>query len=188
MADESKSAAPADTLFDIRGPRGALTEAEATTRCAPILAEGRTDCTRAVLSTWAFDEASAVVVASALAKLPGLVDVDMSDIIAGREEAIGLKVYEVLTAVLKVGTPRLSLLPVLAFSPIRPSTGECLCVPQEKRLQSINLSDNALGPKGVASCRDMLAGQEDLQHLYLCRNGVSAEAMRTVADLLLFRT
>ena len=61
-------------------------------------------------------------------------------------------------------------------------------MPQEKRLQSINLSDNALGPKGVASCRDMLAGQEDLQHLYLCRNGVSAEAMRTVADLLLFRT
>ena len=128
MADESKSAAPADTLFDIRGPRGALTEAEATTRCAPILAEGRTDFTRAVLSTWAFDEASAVVVASALAKLPGLVDVDMSDIIAGREEAIGLKVYEVLTAVLKVGTPGSLCFPCLRSHQFgHPPVNVCVC-------------------------------------------------------------
>ena len=132
MADESKSAAPADTLFDIRGPRGALTEAEATTRCAPILAEGRTDFTRAVLSTWAFDEASAVVVASALAKLPGLVDVDMSDIIAGREEAIGLKVYEVLTAVLKVGTPGSLCFPCLRSHQLGHATVHvCVCATGE---------------------------------------------------------
>lgn len=107
MADESKTAAPSTVpddaiIFDLRGPRGALTAEEATRRCAPILVDGRTDYTGAILSTWAFDEASAVVVASALAKLPNLVHVDMSDIIAGREEAIGLRVYEVLTEVLKV--------------------------------------------------------------------------------------
>ena len=61
------------------------------------------------------------------------------------------------------------------------------CADQTKKLKTIDLSDNALGPKGVAACREMLEGQEDLERLYLCRNGVSAEALRTVADLLLFR-
>lgn len=98
--DESKDNAA--VVFDIRGPRGALTAEEATARCSAILADGNTSFTSAILSTWAFDEAAAKVVASALAKLPGLVDVDMSDIIAGRPEAIGLAVYRALSDVLKV--------------------------------------------------------------------------------------
>jgi len=65
----------------------------------------------------------------------------------------------------------------------------CVCAfaKQSKQLKSINLSDNALGPKGVEACKEMLTGQNDLERLFLCRNGVSAEAMHTLADLLLFR-
>lgn len=145
-------------MFDIRGPRGALTAEHARELVADILAGKSTAFTSAILSSWAFDEAAAEVIAEGLAALPALVDVDMSDIIAGREEAIGLRVYEVLSAVLK-----------------------------NKRLQGLDLSDNALGPKGVAACREMLERQEDLERLSLCRNGVSAEALHTIADLLLYR-
>jgi hypothetical protein len=91
----------------------------ATELAAPILVGGDTSAERAVLSTWALSPASAAVVARALAALPGLTAVDVSDIVAGRPEAEALEVYRVLSE---------------AFAAL-------------PGLVDLDLSDNAFGPK-----------------------------------------
>jgi len=83
----------------------------------------------------------------------------LADIIAGRPEVEGLAVYRVLGAALS-----------------------------RVALREIDLSDNALGPKGVDACRELLGGQASLERLFCCNVGLSAEAARSVADLLLFRS
>jgi Ran GTPase-activating protein (RanGAP) involved in mRNA processing and transport len=102
---------------------------------------------------------AAEVFAAALAALPNLRSAILSDIIAGRPEAEGLRVYEVLGAALK-----------------------------DKHLTEIDLSDNAVGPKGVRACRELLTNQEHLEKLYFCNCGISAEAAVSISELLLYRT
>ena len=121
--------------------------------------DGVTDYTKIILSTWAFSAESAEVFASAIARLPHLKSAILSDMIAGRPEAEGLRVYEVLGAALK-----------------------------DKQLTEIDLSDNAVGPKGVRACRELLTNQEHLEKLYFCNCGISAEAAVSIQELLLYRT
>jgi hypothetical protein len=120
--------------------------------------DGVTDFTKIVLSTWAFSVEAAEVFASAIARLPQLSSAILSDMIAGRPEAEGLRVYEVLAAALK-----------------------------DKHLTEIDLSDNAVGPKGVQACRELLTSQEHLEKLYFCNCGISAEAAVSISELLLYR-
>jgi Ran GTPase-activating protein 1 len=148
----------ADTLA-CRGPRGGLDAARARELAAPALTGARTDFRRVVLSTWALSVGAAEVFAEALARLPRLESAVLADIIAGRPEAEGLAVYRALGAAL-AGV----------------------------QLREIDLSDNAVGPKGVDACRAFLAGQAALPRLFFCNCGISAEAARSIADLLLFRT
>ena len=49
------------------------------------------------------------------------------------------------------------------------------------QLREIDLSDNAVGPKGVEACRAFLANQLALERLLFCNCGISAEA----ADIVL---
>lgn len=149
---------PLKTL-DIRGPRGALTKEKAVELVASITSGAETDFERVILSTWAFSEESAKVVADAMKALPGLKSVVLADIIAGRPEVEGLAVYRILGEVLK-----------------------------DIPLLEIDLSDNAVGPKGVEACRDLLSGQKELERLFFCNCGISAEAARSIADVVLFRT
>ena len=146
---------PLPTL-DIRGPRGALTEARALELAHPVLSGSSTHFERVILSTWAFSEASARVFGDVLRRLPNLRSLVAADIIAGRPEAEGLAVYRALGAALR-GVP----------------------------LQEVDFSDNAMGPKGVAACHDLLSGNPALQRLYFVNCGVSAEAARSIADALL---
>lgn len=145
--------------LDARGPRGALTAEKARELAAPVLVGGRGDIRRLVLSTWAFSVEAAEVFAQAIAKLPKLESAVLADIIAGRPEAEGLAVYRALGTALK-----------------------------DQQLVEIDLSDNAVGPKGVEACREFLTGQEKLERLFFCNCGISAEAARSIADILLFRT
>lgn len=121
--------------------------------------DGATDFTKIILSTWAFSVEAAEVFAAAISRLNGLKSAILSDIIAGRPEAEGLRVYEVLGAALK-----------------------------DKHLVEIDLSDNAVGPKGVQACRELLTSQESLERLYFCNCGISAEAAVSISELLLYRT
>ena len=148
------------STLDLRGPRGALTEARARELVAPVLDGGATHFERVILSTWAFSEASARVVGEALRRLPRLRSLVAADIIAGRPEAEGLAVYRALGGALRGGAP----------------------------LEELDLSDNAVGPKGVAACHELLAGNPALQRLYFINCGISAEAARSIGDEVLFRT
>ena len=143
--------------LDLRGPRGALTAERAEALCAPVLAGGRADYERVVLSTWAFSREAAAVVARALARLPRLRSLVMADIIAGRPTAEGLAVYRELAAAFAGG----------------------------KQLEEVDLSANAFPPQALVDCGRILADQPGLQRLYLCSNGISAETAQDLARLLL---
>ncbi|MGK3744277.1 MAG: Ran GTPase-activating protein 1 [Bacillariaceae sp.] len=82
----------------------------------------------------------------------------LSDIIASRMEAEGL---EVLTTISN------------AF--------------RESQLEVVDLSDNAMGSKGVKACETVLGGSaviKSLRCLKLCNNGLSESTMDEVAELL----
>lgn len=105
-------------------------DAAAAAEAAKVITDGDTSFTKIRLSSKALSPEAAATLADAFRSLPGLVVADLSDIIAGRPEAEGLAVYEALGEVLK-----------------------------DKPLVEIDLSDNALGPKGVKACTAMLTGQ-----------------------------
>ncbi|ETP16879.1 hypothetical protein F441_08598, partial [Phytophthora nicotianae CJ01A1] len=89
-----------------------------------------------------------------------LTSVDFADMIAGRPEDEALQVLATL----------------------------CDALSAIKSLTRIDLSDNALGEKGVRACFGLLQNQEKLQHMYFCNNGISAAAAGVIAEeVLLFR-
>eukprot|EP00535_Pseudo-nitzschia_heimii_P002202 CAMPEP_0197185814 /NCGR_PEP_ID=MMETSP1423-20130617/12726_1 /TAXON_ID=476441 /ORGANISM="Pseudo-nitzschia heimii, Strain UNC1101" /LENGTH=465 /DNA_ID=CAMNT_0042636971 /DNA_START=38 /DNA_END=1435 /DNA_ORIENTATION=- len=58
---------------------------------------------------------------------------------------------------------------------------------KESRLEEVDLSDNAMGTKGVIACKTVLSGPsvvDTLQRLKLCNNGLSKYTMEEVAVLL----
>ncbi|KAL4125419.1 hypothetical protein PRIC2_009004 [Phytophthora ramorum] len=89
-----------------------------------------------------------------------LTSVDFADMIAGRPEDEALQVLATL----------------------------CDALGGIKTLTRIDLSDNALGEKGVRACFGLLQRQEKLRHVFFCNNGISAAAAGVIADeVLLFR-
>lgn len=145
--------------LDIRGPRGGLTGARALELGASVLSGERLDYERVVLSTWGFSVEAADVFADVISRLPKLRSVVIADIIAGRPEAEGLAVYRSLGAALR-----------------------------KHELEELDFSDNAVGTKGVEACRDFLAAaQPTLQRIFYCNCGISAEAARSIADVLCAR-
>lgn len=51
-------------------------------------------------------------------------------------------------------------------------------------LIEVDVSDNALGSKGVYSCRNVLSGKK-LEKLYVCNNGLAAETAVLISEILL---
>jgi len=53
------------------------------------------------------------------------------------------------------------------------------------QLEEVDLSDNALGSKGISACDSVLSYQKwSLKRLSLCNNGLSATSMEEIADIL----
>lgn len=52
-------------------------------------------------------------------------------------------------------------------------------------MEELDLSDNALGIKGIRACQPALEAPAALRRLYLCNDGISAEACELIHDLLL---
>ena len=111
------------------------------------------------LGSKSFGLDAAKVLAEVLPQLKSLRVANLADIIAGRPQAEALQVLTTICTALKK-------IPVA----------------------EINLSDNALGTKGVRACSELLSSLESLERLYLCNDGLSADACGEVADLLLFRS
>lgn len=81
----------------------------------------------------------------------------LADVIASRMEEEGLQVLQILSDSLK-----------------------------HAELIEVDLSDNAMGSKGIRACEGVLGGQKNsLEQLTLCNNGLSEYSMEEIADILL---
>jgi hypothetical protein len=120
-------------------------------------------CQRIRLSDKSYTAKAASVIATFLTEpfvgsgvplVHDIVEVDLSDSIAGRMTEEGLQVLKTICD---------------AFV--------------ESKLIDVNLSDNAIGQQGIGACRTALS-KKSLERLALCNNGLSRETMRQVADIL----
>jgi Ran GTPase-activating protein 1 len=119
-------------------------------------------CDRISLSGESYTPDAAEVIASFLSEpfqdgLPiafGIVEVDLSDMIASQLTDSGLKVLRTICD---------------AFA--------------DSELVEVNLSENAIGEQGAESCMTVL-NKPSLRRLSLCNNGLAAETMADIADML----
>ncbi|KAJ8603025.1 hypothetical protein CTAYLR_001576 [Chrysophaeum taylorii] len=106
------------------------------------------------LSNKSYTIEAAECVAAKLGDLFSVTSVDVSDVIAGRPEAEALRVLSRLAA---------------AFA--------------SRRLTAVDVSDNALGQKGIDALLPLLEAQR-LKSLRICNNGMSAAAAEQLASLV----
>ncbi|KAJ7557896.1 hypothetical protein O6H91_04G014300 [Diphasiastrum complanatum] len=143
-------------IFDISGgKRDFLDKARADDLLKPLLAPGAS-YSSICLSNWSFGKDAAEVAAACIAPIKEkLVEVDLSDIVAGRPEVVALEVMRILSGAL-----------------------------EGSDLRSLNLSDNALGEKGVRAFSSILRSQGSLEKLFFINNGISEEAAVAICQLL----
>lgn len=145
-----------ETSFDIsKGPRAFIEAEEAEELLRPLKEPGNS-YTKVCFSNRSFGLGAARVAEPILASLKDqLKVVDLSDFIAGRPEAEALEVMNVFSAALEGSV-----------------------------LKSLDLSNNALGEKGVRAFGALLKSQKSLEELYLMNDGISEEAARAVCELV----
>mmetsp|Transcript_5551 Transcript_5551/g.16556 ORF Transcript_5551/g.16556 Transcript_5551/m.16556 type:complete len:392 (-) Transcript_5551:189-1364(-) len=85
-----------------------------------------------------------------------LATLNLADAIAGRPEAEALRALETL----------------------------CEAFSDAVTLTSIDLSDNALGSKGVSASKKLLSGKPELEHLFFRNNGLNADAVRLIGEIV----
>lgn len=148
--------APKESLFDIsKGTRAFIEAEEAEVLLSPLREPGNT-YTKICFSNRSFGFGAARVAEPILASLKNqLKEVDLSDFIAGRPEAEALEVINIFAAALEGS--------VLRF---------------------LDLSNNALGEKGVRAFGALLKSQSCLEELYLMNDGISEEAAQAVRELI----
>lgn len=144
------------TIFDIsKGQRAFIQEDEAQTLLSPLKDPGNS-YTKICFSNQSFGLGAARVAGPILASIKNqLKEVDISDIVAGRPEAEALEVMNIFSEAL-----------------------------ESSQLKYLNISDNALGEKGVRAFGKLLKSQTLLEELYLINDGISEEAARAVCELV----
>ncbi|GAB2266575.1 RAN GTPase-activating protein 2 [Dionaea muscipula] len=145
-----------EAVFDIsKGQRAFIDAEEANELLQPLKVPGN-NYTKICFSNRSFGLGAARVAEPILASLKDqLKEVDLSDFIAGRPETEALEVMNMFSAALK----------------------GC-------NLKYLNLSNNALGEKGVRAFGSLLNSQSNLEELYLMNDGISEEAARAVCELV----
>ncbi|KAL9228361.1 hypothetical protein vseg_003950 [Gypsophila vaccaria] len=145
-----------ESLFDIsKGPR-AFIEAEEAEKLLKPLADPSNTYTKICFSNRSFGLGAARVAEPILLSIKDkLKEVDLSDFIAGRPEAEALEVMKMFSAALEGSV-----------------------------LKSLDLSNNALGEKGVRAFEALLKSQSSLEELYLMNDGISEDAARAVSELV----
>lgn len=145
-----------ETVFDISGGRRSFLDAEEAEELLEPLKEQGNSYTKICFSNRSFGLDAARVAEPILASINDqLVEVDLSDFVAGRPEAEALEVMNIFSSALEG------------------------CV-----LRYLNLSNNAMGEKGVRAFGSLLRSQKNLEELYLMNDGISEEAARAVAELI----
>lgn len=148
--------APRDIMFDIsKGARSFIEAKEAEETLEPLKEPGNS-YTKICFSNRSFGLEAARVAEPILASIKNqLKEVDLSDFIAGRPEAEALEVMNIFSTALEGSI-----------------------------LKSLNLSNNALGEKGVRAFGALLRSQSCLEELHLMNNGISEEAAEAVCELI----
>ena len=145
-----------ETVFDISGGRRSFIDAEEAEELLKPLREQGNGYTKICFSNRSFGLDAARVAEPILSSIKDqLTEVDLSDFIAGRPEAEALEVMNIFSAALEG------------------------CV-----LRFLNLSNNAMGEKGVRAFGSLLRSQNNLEELYLMNDGISEEAARAVSELI----
>ncbi|KAK4433998.1 RAN GTPase-activating protein 2 [Sesamum alatum] len=146
----------AGTFFDIsKGQRAFIEEDEAQTLLSPLKEPGNS-YTKICFSNRSFGLGAARVAGPILASIKSqLKEVDLSDFVAGRPEAEALDVMSIFSEAL-----------------------------EGSHLRYLNISDNALGEKGVRAFGKLLQSQTSLEELYLMNDGISKEAAQAVCELV----
>lgn len=145
-----------ETFFDIsKGQRAFIDEDEAQTLLRPLKEPGNF-YTKICFSNRSFGLGAANVAGPILASIKNqLKEVDLSDFVAGRPEAEALDVMNIFSEAL-----------------------------EGSQLRYVNISDNALGEKGVRAFGKLLRSQNSLEELYLMNDGISKEAAQAVCELV----
>lgn len=143
-------------VFDISGGQRAFLEGEeAEELLKPLTVEGSL-YSKICISNRSFGLDAANIAGPIFASLKHqLNEVDLSDFIAGRPEDEALEVMRIFSKALEG------------------------CV-----LRYLNLSNNALGEKGVRAFDSLLKSQNNLEELYLMNDGISPEAAEAVCELI----
>ncbi|QDZ21800.1 RAN GTPase-activating protein [Chloropicon primus] len=155
-----KGQAGAEDYLDLcDGNREFVTAETAKELFGPILSASKSGVRRIRLSTKSFGVDAAAVAAEAFSTCRDtLVDLDLSDVIAGRPEDEAMKSLK------------------------------CLCDAVEGlELESLDLSDNALGEKGIRACATALTSQKSLRGIAFRNIGCSVAACKAIHDLLACR-
>ncbi|KAG5246208.1 RAN GTPASE ACTIVATING protein [Salix suchowensis] len=143
-------------LFDISGGRREFISGEEAEELLKPLKVPGNSYTRICFSNRSFGLDAAHVAKSILLSIKGqLTGVDLSDCVAGRPESEALEVMGIFSLALE----------------------GC-------NLRYLNLSNNALGEKGVRAFGRLLKTQNILEELYLINDGISEEAARAVCELI----
>ncbi|WOL09791.1 RAN GTPase-activating protein 2-like [Canna indica] len=147
---------PAEKTFDISGGIRAFIDAEEARKLFSPLTEQGNMYTKICLSNRSFGIDAAHVAGPILSSIKEqLTEVNLSDFVAGRPEDEALEVIKIFSSALEG------------------------CV-----LRYLNLSDNALGEKGVRAFEELLKSQSNLEELYLMNDGISEEAAKAVCELI----
>ena len=147
--------ADADNFDLTSSDREFYTQKRAEQVLAPLMVKGAA-YSSVKLCTKSFGIDAANVVTKAFANIAKtLKEVDLSDIMAGRPEAEGLKAMQIITEA-TLGA----------------------------NITSVDVSDNAFGEKGVRACTAMLQQQTAIQSLSFINNGISEQAARAILELL----
>ncbi|CAI0466238.1 unnamed protein product [Linum tenue] len=147
---------PPETFFDISKGSRSFIGAEETEEILKPLKEPGNSYSKICLSNRSFGLEAARVAGPVLESIKDqLNEVDLSDFIAGRPEDEALEVMTIFSTALEGSI-----------------------------LRSLNLSDNALGEKGVRAFEALLKSQSCLEELYLMNDGISEEAARAVCELI----
>lgn len=144
------------SVFDISGSRRSFIDAEEAVELLKPLRDHEKLYTKICFSNRSFGLDAAHVAEPILTSIKDqLKEVDLSDIIAGRSETEALQVMNIFSSALEG------------------------CV-----LRYLNLSDNAMGEKGVNAFGSLLRSQTNLEELYLMNDGISEEAARAVSKFI----
>ncbi|GFP92286.1 ran GTPase-activating protein 1 [Phtheirospermum japonicum] len=136
-------------------PRKVIDSADAEKLLA-LLNEPGNKYTKICFSNTSFGRDAALIAGPILSSVKDrLTEVDLSDFVAGRNEDEALEVMSIFSSAL-----------------------------EGSNLRYLNLSNNALGEKGIRAFEALLKSQYNLEELYLINDGISEEAAVAVSDLI----